>query len=41
MNTIESKQKALKALIQRIKDNTASDCDIRNYDKLKKLGVII
>lgn len=40
MNIIEAKQKALKSLIQRVTDGTASDYDIKNYGKLKKLGII-
>lgn len=40
MSTIDAKQKALKSLIQRIADGTASEYDVKNYSKLKKLGVI-
>lgn len=40
MTTTEAKQKALESLIQRIVDGTASEYDIKNYAKLKKLGII-
>ena len=37
---ISDKKKALDSLIQRIADSTASEHDIKNYSKLKKLGII-
>ena len=37
---LKAKQKALDTLIQRIADSTASEHDIKNYTKLKKLGII-
>lgn len=40
MNIIEAKQRALESLVNRIADGTASEYDIKNYSKLKKLGVI-
>jgi hypothetical protein len=40
MNIIYAKQKALESLIQRVADGTASEYDLKNYSKLKKLGVV-
>lgn len=40
MKVLEAKQKALESLIQRIAEGTASEYDIKNCAKLKKLGVI-
>ena len=37
---LDSKQKALESLIQRIADGTALEHDIKNYAKLKKWGII-
>lgn len=40
MSITNAKQKALESLIQRIAEGTASEYDIKNYTKLKKLGII-